>query len=76
MSELIKFLKSIMKWVLIIVIFLILIICAFLLYQNHNERLVTLFALECEIYEDPLSLISERVDPVPYYYLVKKRNNS
>ena len=71
MSELIKFIKSILKWIILVILLIALSIGGYLGFNTYNERLVTMFALQC-LYEDPTSEDNDRLR----YYLFKKRNNS
>ena len=71
MSELIKFIKSILKWIILAILLVALSIGGYLGFNAYNERLVTMFALQC-LYEEPTSVDDDRLR----YYLIKKRNNS
>ena len=51
MSEFIKFLKSIIKWILLFILLVVLCVGGFFAYKFNSEKLVTMFALECEFYE-------------------------
>jgi len=79
MSELIKFLKSIIKWILLFLIIITLGIGGFFAYKFNNERLVTMFALECKPYEatlDGMDVLETIVEVDTTYFLIKKLNNS
>ena len=89
MSGLIKFLKSIIKWILLFLIIITLGIGGFFAYKFNNERLVTMFALECNFYEATMGKINAldkdltvvditeiEAEAGSKYYLIKKLNNS
>lgn len=75
MSELIKFIKSIFKWIILFIIIIALIIGAVVTYNYNNDRLVTMFAMTCEYYENNKEEFNSRLFS-PRYYLIKKRNKS
>lgn len=78
MSEIIDFIKRFLKWFLIFILLIILLISGSIAFINYNERLVTMFALECEVYESPLDGLGTQVYPAPGpdYYLFKRMNKS
>jgi len=70
MSELIKFIKSILKWIILVILLIALSIGGYLGFNAYNERLVTMFALQC-LYDKPYEEENQLK-----YYLFKKRSNS
>lgn len=74
MSDLIKFIKSIIKWIILFLVLVALIVGAVIAYKYNNDRLVTMFAMTCSYYENSTDNNDDLF--VAKYYLIKKRNNS
>ena len=81
MTEFIKFLKSIIKWILLFILLVVLCGSGFFAYKFNSEKLVTMFALECIFYESTLDGVDTfelefGADDTKKYYLIKKKNKN